>query len=332
MTKQNVLVTGACGLLGNNIVRELIKRGYAVRALIYDEQNTSLNGLEIERIHGNILDRADVIEASTGVDYIIHAAANTAIWPYRSEIIRRVNIEGTKNVIRAADTNKVKRLIVIGSATAFGNGTKEHPGTEESSFTAGRFGLDYIDSKYEAQKMVLEAVEKDNLPAIILNPTFMLGPYDTKPSSGELLLALYSGKVPGYTSGGRNYIHVHDVAVAACNALTMGRIGECYIMANENMSYRQFNNLVAKELRVKEPKLFVPAPIILFYGMISEAIARLFRKTPAISLAVARISLITNYYSSKKAREELELPQTPIRHAMRDAFDWFKENGYLNRK
>jgi dihydroflavonol-4-reductase len=242
-----------------------------------------------------------------------------------------VNIDGTKNIIKAARVNNIKRLVAIGSATAFGNGSAEHPGTEESPFTACKFGLDYIDSKFKAQELILEAVSEENLPAIILNPTFMLGPYDTKPSSGELLLALYSGKIPGYTRGGRNYIHVKDVAVASCNALSKGRIGECYIMAHENMSYQEFNGLVADELKVKAPKLFVPSIFILLYGALVEGFARLFRKTPAISLAVARISLINNYYSAAKAVEELDLPQTPIRQAVREAFDWFKKNGYLQR-
>jgi dihydroflavonol-4-reductase len=332
MDKLKVLVTGPCGLLGNNIVRELLKRGYAVRAFIHNVHVTSLDDCEVERLHGDILVEKEVLEAAKGVDYIIHAAANTSIWPYRSEIIRKVNIEGTRNIIKAAQANNVKRLIAIGSATAFGNGTKDNPGTEESAFTAGRFGLDYIDSKFESQKIVLEAVEHDKLPAIILNPTFMLGPYDTKPSSGELLLALYSGKVPGYTNGGRNYVHVQDVAVASCNALTMGRIGQCYIMANHNLSYVEFNKMVAEELKVKAPGIFVPAPIILLYGVIAEGIARLLGKAPAISLAIAKISLITNYYSSDKAREELDMPQTPIQLAIHDAFDWFKDNDFLNRK
>lgn len=328
---EKVLVTGPCGLLGNNIIRELLTRGYEVRAFVHEVHIKSLAGLELERVSGDILDEESVFRAAKGVDYIIHAAANTAIWPYRSEMIRRVNIDGTKNIIRASIANNIKRLVAIGSATAFGNGTRENPGTEESPFTAGKFGLDYIDSKFKAQELIITAVKEEKLPALIINPTFMLGPYDTKPSSGALVLALYSGKIPGYTKGGRNYVHVKDVAVATCNALTMGRLGECYIMANENLSYREFNALVADELQVKAPKMLVPSFIILLYGAIVEGIARLFNKTPAISLAVARISLITNYYSATKAVEELKLPQTPIRQAVREAFDWFKEHGYDER-
>jgi dihydroflavonol-4-reductase len=180
-----------------------------------------------------------------------------------------------------------------------------------------------------AQKAILEEVKNNGLKAVILNPTFMLGPYDTKPSSGALLLALYNQEVPGYTASGRNFIHVKDVATAACNALQMGNNGECYIMANENLTYKEFNALVAEELNVKQPYLLIPKPFILLYGIISEIIARISGNDAKISHAVARISLDTNYYSAGKAIHELNLPQTPIREAVREAFDWFKDNGYL---
>lgn len=331
MEQQKVLVTGPCGLLGNNIVRELLNRNYYVRAFVHQLEVRSLDNLGIEKIHGDILVEEDVIEAAEGMDFVIHAAANTSIWPYRSKITRQVNIEGTKNILKAIKHHQINRLVSIGSATSFGSGTLKNPGNEQSSFTASKFGLDYIDSKHEAQNLILNAVQNEGLKAVILNPTFMLGAYDTKPSSGELLLALYNGKIPGYTSGGRNYVHVQDVAVAACNALTKGQIGECYIMANQNMSYKDFNELVAAELNIKAPRIFVPKPFILLYGLITEGIARLFNKTPAISLAIARISLTTNYYTSTKAIKELDMPQTPISQAIHDAFDWFKENNYLAR-
>jgi len=328
-----VFLTGADGLLGNNIVRELLKRKYTVKAFVLDGVEVpTLSELAIEISYGNILDLDGLLEAATGYDYIIHAAANTSIWPYRSEIIRNVNIEGTRNILRVAQTLQVKRLVAIGTANSFGNGSLDNPGDENSPFSAGKFGLDYIDSKLQAQNLILDAVKNDGLDAIILNPTFMIGPYDTKPSSGELLLALYHGRVPGYTAGGKNYIDARDVAVAACNGLTRGTAGECYIMANENLSYKNFNKLVAKELGVKPPGLFVPKPLILVLGFINELIARLFNTTPGVSLAVARLSLITNYYDAAKAIRELDLPQTPIKEAVHDAFQWFKDNGYLERK
>ena len=327
-----VLVTGADGFLGNNIVRELLDRGLEVRAFLQEGRTVqTLDKLSIEKSYGDLLNAGEVEKAAEGCDYIIHTAANTSIWPLRSEIVRQVNYNGTLNIVNAALKAKVKRLVSIGSANSFGNGTIANPGNEETPSTAAKFGLDYIDSKLHAQKAIKDHVKNHGLDAVIINPTFMLGPYDTKPSSGELLLALYHQKIPGYTSSGRNFIYVKDVAIAACNALTMGRSGECYIMANENMTYKEFNQLVADELGVKPPKLFIPKPFILAYGLISQALAFIMGKPPLVSYTVARLGNETNYYTAAKAVKELNLPQTPIKIAVREAFDWFNENGYLNK-
>lgn len=330
---EKVLVTGGDGFLGNNIVRELLARGYIVRVFAHPSRNlTILDDLDVEVFSGDILEEEEVIKAAEGCDFIIHAAANTSIWPTRSEIIRTVNYKGTQHVLSATKLPHIKRLVAISSATAFENGTLENPGTEKNPFTASRFGLDYIDSKKLAQDEVVREVKDGNLDAVILNPTFMLGPYDSKPSSGELLLSLYYGKIPGYTKGGRNFVHVHDVAVAAANALNMGKSGECYLLANENMPYKDFYSLVSDIAGVKTPNIKIPGSIILTIGWLSERWARLWNKTPKISYAVAQISLLTNYYSSIKAVEELNLPQTPVKQAVQDAFDWFRENGYLEKR
>ncbi len=327
-----VLVTGADGFLGNNIVRELLAREFEVNAFVQNNSPvTTLDNLPVNKIYGDILNPSEVEAAANGCDYIIHAAANTSIWPQRAEIIRKVNYDGTLNVINAALKTKVKRLVAIGTATSFGHGTLDNPGDENSPFKSAKYGLDYIDSKLAAQEAILKSVEQEGLDAVILNPTFMLGPYDTKPSSGALLLALYNGDIPGYTNGGKNFVYVKDVAVAACNALTKGRSGECYLMANENLSYQEFNQLVADELSIKPPVLKIPAIFILLYGLISQSIARLTNKPPKVSLSVAQLSLITNYFTAAKAVKELDMPQTPIQTAVAEAFDWFKENGYLKK-
>lgn len=328
-----VLVTGADGFLGNNIVRELLDRKIEVRAFVQNKSPIkTLDNLPIDKLYGDILNEIEVEEAAIGCDYIIHAAANTSIWPQRSEVIWKVNHQGTLNVIHAALKRNVKRLVSIGTANSFGNGTLDNPGDENSPFSAGIYGLDYIDSKLEAQKAIIKSVDEEGLDAVILNPTFMLGPFDTKPSSGALLLALYNKEVPGYTAGGKNFVYIKDVAVAACNALTRGKKGECYIMANENLSYKSFNKLVAESLKIKPPKWFIPTPFILLFGLLSQTWAKLTNTTPKVSLAVARLSLITNYYTSAKAIRELDMPQTPIKQAVEEAFDWFKQNGYLERK
>ena len=325
-----ILVTGADGLLGTHIVRELLRRDFNVRAFLQpDREVNTLENLPVEKVFGDLLNPEDVNKAADGCDYIIHTAANTSIWPARSEIVRKVNIEGTKNIIHTSLQNKVKRLIYIGTVNSFGFGTKENPGDETKPFKAKKYGLDYIDSKYEAQQIVLNAVNKQGLNAVILNPTFLIGPYDSKPGSGALILGLYNGKVPGYTKGGRNFIHVKDAAFAICNALNRGKIGECYILGNENLTYGEFNNLVEKQLNIKCPGFLIPGFFILFFGLMSEFFSFLTGKAPNLSYPLAKISVDTQFFNPEKARRELGLPQTPVSEAILEAFEWFKANNYL---
>jgi len=322
-----VFVTGADGFLGSNIVRVLLERGEQVRAFIQKGRDTgTLTDLPIEKTEGDLLDLKDVEAAMKGCDHVIHAAANTSIWPTRSHIVRQVNIQGTKNIIQAVKSNDIKKMIYIGTANSFGAGTKQNPGDESCKFNAAKYKLDYIDSKYESHKIILNAIKEDNINAVIVNPTFMIGEYDSKPGSGALILALYNNKVPGCTNGGRNFINVKDAAIGTCNALKMGRKGESYILGNENLSYAEFNDLVCTELDANAVHRRIPHIFIYLYGYISEFISFFTRSEPVVSVAVARVSTDNNYYISTKAINELELPQTPVRNAIREAFDWYVKN------
>ena len=329
----NILVTGADGLLGNNLIRELLHRGHSIRAFLQPERKqVTLNELNIEKYFGNLLNQEEILQASKECDAIIHCAANTSVWPTRSESINKVNIEGTYNIIRAVYTNKIKRLIYVGTANSFGFGTKEKPGVEGNPYKSEMYGLDYMDSKYKAQQLILKEVRENRLPALIVNPTFMFGPYDSTPSSGAMILAINNGKVPGYTRGGRNYICAKDAAVGIANALTMGRIGECYILGNQNYSYKEIFSKIAKAVGVAPPKLFIPSVFAKLFGYAGSILGSITGKRPAISYALARISCDEHYYSAKKSVRELGLPQTPIESGIRDCIHWLNENGYLEQK
>ena len=325
-----ILVTGADGLLGSNLVRELLSRGHVIRAFVQPgRQQKTLEGLPIEKFAGNLLNPDEVIKAAEGCEAIIHCAASTAVWPIRSEIINKVNIDGTKNIIEAVYKNNIQRLIYVGTANSFGFGSKSQPGVEGNPYKSATYGLDYMDSKYKAMRVVLEEVKTNKLPAVIVNPTFMFGPYDSTPSSGAMIVALYKGKVPGYTKGGRNYLCAKDAAVAIANALTKGSVGECYILGNENLSYREIFTKISNTIGVKPPSLAIPSVFAKLYGRIGSIIGNVTGNAPAISYPLARISADEHYYNPAKARTELGLPQTPVETGIRESFEWLKENGYL---
>ena len=326
---ERIFITGADGLLGSNTVRELLSRKYKLKALIQKgSKSKTLEGLDIEFVEGDLLDKESLIKHVQGSDAIIHIAALTNVWPIRHEIYYKVNVEGTKNMIEAALSNNIQRFIHISSASAFGFGPKDQPGNESTVTMAKEFGLDYVDSKLDAQDVILEAIKERDLPAVIVNPTFMIGPYDSKPSSGAVILAVANRELKLITSGGKNWVYVKDVAVGISNALTKGRIGEMYILGNENLSYKEATSLIAEVAGVAPPSIKVPSFLVKIAGRLGTLIGTISGKAPKISYPVAKISLIDQYYDPSKARKELELPGTPIRKAVEDSMQWFKENGY----
>jgi dihydroflavonol-4-reductase len=329
-----ILVTGPDGVLGSNLVRELLKRNHSVSVLLLEgTESPTLEGLSITSYYGNILKPETLDVPFKNNEIVIHCAAATSVFPARNEFVNTVNIEGSRNIVNACLKHSIKRLIYVGTANSFSFGTsKDEPGVENTPYASLRYGLDYMDSKRYAQDLVLEAVRNQGLPAIIINPTFMIGPYDSKPSSGKMILALYHGKVPGYTQGGKNYVAVKDVAVAIANAIDKGKIGECYICGNENLTYKEAFDKLANAIGAKPPKLKMPDFMVKFYGAFSSLMAKIFKFEPAVTKELAIISCDHHYYSSEKARKELDLPQTPIETAAKECFEWFKENNYLTQK
>ena len=330
-TNMRILVTGADGMLGSNLVRELLNRGHQIKAFLLPKSPAkTIAGLDLEITYGNILEAQQLIDAAAGCDAIIHTAANTNIWPNRSEMVRKVNVDGTRNVIDAALHNKVKKMIYVGTANSFGFGSKADPGNENRPYQSAKYGLDYMDSKYEAQNIILDAVKNKSLQASIINPTFMWGPYDSKPGAGAMILAIYNRKVPAFASGGRNYIYVKDVVIAIANALTKGKNGECYIAGNHNMDYKEAFTRIASVVNVKPPALSLPGFVTKAYGWVGSAMGNITGKAPTVSYPMAQISSDHHYFSAAKAVRELGMPQTDIEVAIDECFQWLKENGYCN--
>jgi len=320
-----VLLTGANGFLGNHIARQLLEKQHTVRALLRPDNPTpTLDNLPVERISGDLQDRSAVVRAADGCQYIIHAAALASVNPARNKAVWNTNLTGTENVLRAARLTNVERLVYVGTANVFGFGTKEQPGNETSPYMGKRYGLDYMDSKYAASQRVLQS----GVPAVLVHPTFMVGPFDHKPTSGALLLGLYKGQVAGIPAGGKNYVHVADVAAATVNALNYGRTGEQYILGNQNLSYAEAFGIMAEVMNCPVPSFSVPKRLAWVVGQLCALQYRLTGRAARLNPAMVAVANDGHYFNVQKAIDELQLPQTPICNAIRDAFDWFRANGY----
>ncbi len=324
-----VLVTGANGFLGSHVIKILNEKGYDVKAFILKgTPEAHINDLTYETFYGDLTYAEDIEKALDTCDYVIHTAAVTDVWPSKNEISWKINFEVVKKLVAAVKKRKIKKYIHVGTANSFGFGTIEQPGTEDSPYNNDKYKLDYISSKKAAQDLLLEEAQQ-GLPVVIINPTFMIGENDTKPGTGEMIISVMTGKVPGYASGGRCFAAVKDVAMGCVNALEKGHIGECYITGGTNLCYKDFFNLVAKVADVKAPRIKIPTWIAIVFASILQSIAFLRNKKPMLTVTMAKISGDGHYYSSHKAVKAIGLPQTPLETALKEAIDWYKKHDYV---
>jgi len=325
-----VLVTGANGLLASNLVRELLHSGYEVRGIVRESSNLlSLKKVDVELFKGEITNPADVRKAFAGCEVVVHAAANTSQWPTNFEAYKKTNVDATQMILDEAVRRGVGKFIFVSSANAFDPGTKDVPGNEESPFSmAGKSG--YMLSKQVAQELVLGEFRRSGLPAVVVNPTFMLGKYDAKPSSGQIILMAHQKSLMAYPSGGKNFVHVADVARGIVNAISMGTAGECYLLVGENLSYREFFEKLRLVHGHPQKLARIPRVAIRLAGYLGSLYETLSGKPAKLNSVNARLLCTDNYYSPDKAIRELNMPQTPISQAIEDALEWFAQYGYLS--
>ncbi|MDB5234896.1 MAG: hypothetical protein JWR44_1889, partial [Hymenobacter sp.] len=300
-----VLVTGANGFLGRHLVAELVQRHYRVRALVRPGTVPPFPAVwGIEYHEGDVTQPDTLAGAADGCTSIIHAAALAQVNPARNPAVWAVNDGGTAAVLQLAQQAGVARFVYVGTANVFGFGTRQQPGDENRPFAGQRYGLDYMDSKVAATARVLRAVAEWQLPAVLVHPTFMLGPGDVKPTSNALLLELYRGQLPGYPAGGKNYVHVQDVAVATVNALTMGRIGESYIVGNQNLTYQEAFQLMARVMQVPAPRWPITPTLARAYGAACDLKARVTGRPAQVNAAMVAVANDGHYFSVQKAITE----------------------------
>ena len=326
-----VLVTGADGLLGSNLVRRLLETGYTVRVLIYPGSTSrSLDGLEIERIEGDLCDPVEELaNAVRGCDGVFHVAAITDLWA-DPELTWKVNLEGTRNILDACVTANVRRVLFVGSASSFEPGTMEKPGNETGGFPDIYRGMAYMESKYQAMELARAYATNGKLDVVIVAPTFLLGPYDTRPSGGELVRRFCEKGMSATAPGGRNFAYAPDVAEGARLAFEKGRVGETYLLAGENLTYLDFFGRVGKLTGQDGPKRVLAPQIILAAGSLASLVGKLTGRRLMFNKHIARFSLYKTYYTAAKAIEELGMPQTPVETAIRESVRSLLAYGHLS--
>jgi dihydroflavonol-4-reductase len=324
---REVLVTGATGFIGSALCRLLIERGHAVRAL--HRPNSSLTAIEklpLERVLGDILQPDTLPPAMQGVEWVFHAAAESAHWRH-PERVTRVTVEGTRNTVRAARDAGVRRLIYTSSIASLGVPPEGHLLTEQHNYNLdpGRFPYGY--AKLHAEQAALQTAER-SLEIVIVNPSIVLGAGDRNQISGTLVIESARGHIPFYPVGGTNFVHIDDVAIGHLAAAEHGRPGERYILAGENITYRQALVSLADITGSTPPKLRLPARLTAPASRIVVLYARLIGVP--LDPNLIRLSRYHLFCDRSKARRELGLADVlPFRRAAREAYDWYREQGIL---
>ncbi len=320
-----VLVTGANSLLGTNIVECLLEQGYQVRGLLRDMRRFYLSPHpNFTLIKGDFTDQETITQALQGCDYVIHVAACTDQDIPDYSHYYRINVETTHQLFLLAVRAGLKRFVYVSTANCFGFGSKEEPGDETRPTRSPFTGSYYARSKQDAQESLLKL--KELMDVVIVNPTFMLGAYDSKPSSGQIILMAYRKKIVFCPPGGKNFIHVADAAMGVVNALTSGQNGEAYLLSGVNLTYKEFFKKLAETAGYKSLYITLPRFVLLAIGHFGNFLQKLGIPN-RFTLTNMKILCIGNYYTNSKAACSLGLQTRPIETAIQDALQWFKENG-----
>jgi dihydroflavonol-4-reductase len=326
------VVTGASGLLGGNLALELIAQGHDVRATRRTAASTKhLDGHPIEWVPGD-LDDVDALQAAfAGADVVFHCAALVSILRRPTRELIATNVDGTRNVVEAVRAAKVRRLVHCSTVGAVGLSENGQPCDESARWNFAEHGLDdgYVTTKRRAEDVVDGAV-KEGLDAVIVNPTYMLGPYDAKPSSGKLIVGVVERQAPGFTSGRNNFVDVRDVARGIVLAWQRGRTGERYILGGDNMSYKDVFHLIARVAGVPPLTWAVPRVVASVVGLAGDVQHRITGKEPLITTNSVRWGYCSTFqFSSAKAQAELGYGHGPLGPAISDAIAWFRAHGML---
>ncbi|MGV3556852.1 NAD-dependent epimerase/dehydratase family protein [Larkinella arboricola] len=321
-----VLLTGATGLLGVHVAGELLRQGYDVKA-VYRSFPRQMDKLpwftEVEWVKAAITNRADLEKAVDDCQAVIHAAARTDPYPTDLAAYYDVNVGSTEHLLEIVRKKEGVRLVYVSTASVFRPGTLANPATEESPYAFNLMASGYIASKYEAQQRIAAAVQQ-GVDAVVVNPTFMLGPYDFKPSSGAVIRYVLQNRAVFYPGGGgKSFVDVRDAARATVNALRMGRTGESYLLASENIPYDRFFPLLAQLSGRKKSLFRMPVPLIQMAGGLGSFGERVFRRGFPMNRINATLVTQENYYSGEKARSELKMPASPVSRAIEEAMQWF---------
>jgi dihydroflavonol-4-reductase len=326
---KHVLVTGGTGFLGSNLAHALVREGYDVRIL--RRANSDLRAIgtaAVEHCVGDILEPSSLRSALKGCDTVFHTAASISYWNKEREQMMAVNVLGTRNVVHASLEAGVRTFVHTSSVAAIGTRADGMPADEQTEFHWDEKTVGYRISKYLAEREVLHGV-RQGLPAVIVNPSIMIGPRDIHVHGGQIVRDVARKRIFYATRGGVNICYVDDVVRGHLQAARRGRIGERYILGGENLTLRKLFDTTASITGGIKPLMVLPNGVVRLLAAFFETVATAIGSRPWITRELVATVGANLWFTCEKAHRELGYEITPLPEAIRRTFAWYQENGFI---
>jgi len=329
-------VTGATGFLGSHVARVLAEQGADLRLLVRPTSDLrNLDGVNADRVEGDLRDAASIEKALSGCDVVFHVAADYRLWVRGrdSDEMYRSNVEGTRAVLEAARKQGVRRVVYTSSVATMGFTLGTNNGNvadEQSPVGIADMIGHYKRSKFMAEQVAVEAA-RAGVDVVIVNPTTPIGERDIKPTpTGRIVLDFLKRKFPAYVETGLNLVDATECARGHIQALEKGRSGERYILGGENLTLKQILDRLAAITSLPSPTVKLPYIFALAAGVVDEMVTgRVLGREPRATIDTVRMGRKMMFVSSAKAERELGWRIVPVDGALRRSVEWFRANGYV---
>lgn len=321
------LITGAAGFIGSHLLRQLSQKEEHVRIIVRKGTNTrnidELKNKNIERFYCDLLDPACIRRALKGCDRVYHLAGLVSTLRSMRKGIWESNYTATVNLFNCCMDSKLDKIVYLASIFALGRGTRDMPADENTTYNLGHMRIPYFQAKRAAETESYTFLRK-GLPIVYVYPTFCLGPNDIYLSSSSYIVNFLKRKIPVYINGGVNIIDVRDAAKGLILGMDKCKVGERYIVGDHDITFKGLFQSLSDLTDIPTPRVTAPVVLAKAAGWIAETIL----KDPPIDYRSAMIAGEYWYYDSSRAKKELGLKGRPLEETLRDAINWFRENGY----
>ena len=314
------LVTGASGFVGWHVARTLLERGYRVRALV--RESSTIPDLDVERRVGDLRNPESLRNAVEGCGLLFHVAADYRLWSQNPSELYASNVEGTENILAAAESARVERAVYTSTVGCIGV-PSGGVGDETYPVTIDEMAGDYKRSKFLAEQVALKISRPAVFPVVIVNPTAPMGDHDFKPTpTGQIIKDFLNGSMPVFIDTGLNVVNVRDVAEGHVLACERGKVGERYILGAQDMTLKEILQQLASITGRQAPTIQLPYFFAYAAGVVTTGLARFTGKPPRAPLDAVRMAKKKMFVTHAKAARELGYSPGPVRTALEQAVNW----------